>query len=179
MDHGSDHAHADGWESRCGLVDRTFPALPSFIQFDSMHMHIHQSINQPNNNKQTFTNMQQLTPEQYHSLYKWIDTLPLNKVKKNIARDFSDGTLTAQLLHIFEPKLVDLHNYTASLAIAKKRDNWVTLNQKVLKKLGTPISQDQIESIIKGDKGAIEHLLVQIQFTIISQADEKIYITSC
>lgn len=117
--------------------------------------------------------MQQLTPAQLHSLYKWIDSLPLNKVKKNIARDFSDGTLTAQLLHTFEPKLVDLHNYTATLAIAKKRDNWLTLNHKVLKKLGASLSNDEIESIIKGDKGAIERFLVQIQNVLMNQAEEK------
>ena len=34
----------------------------------------------------------ELTPSQLDEVYKWVDAVPLSRPKKNIARDFSDGS---------------------------------------------------------------------------------------
>ncbi len=39
-----------------------------------------------------------LSDEQLDKLYTWIDSIPLSRPKKNLARDFSDGVLMADLL---------------------------------------------------------------------------------
>ena len=33
----------------------------------------------------------QLSDDELHALYAWVDELPLSRPKRNIARDFSDG----------------------------------------------------------------------------------------
>ena len=38
-----------------------------------------------------------LSDEQLDKLYTWIDSIPLSRPKKNIARDFSDGCLVAEV----------------------------------------------------------------------------------
>ena len=35
--------------------------------------------------------MEQLDEEQLQDLYAWLDDIPLSRVKRNVARDFSDG----------------------------------------------------------------------------------------
>ena len=37
--------------------------------------------------------------------------MSLTRPKRNIGRDFADGVLTAEILHNYVPKLIDLHNY--------------------------------------------------------------------
>ena len=44
-------------------------------------------------------------------LYAWVDTIPLSKPKKNLARDFADGVLVAEVVAHYFPRLVELHNY--------------------------------------------------------------------
>jgi len=74
--------------------------------------------------------MAELDPASLSHLYRWIDTIPLDRPKKNIARDFSDGVLMSQVVHYFFPKLVELHNYSASNSIDQKNYNWKTLNRE-------------------------------------------------
>ena len=69
-------------------------------------------------------------------IYEWVDSFQLSRPKKNIARDFSDGLLLAEILKKYVPKLVDLHNYPDCSSTKHKLSNWETLNNKVLKKLG-------------------------------------------
>jgi len=49
--------------------------------------------------------------EELADLYAWVDSIPLSKPKKSIARDFSDGVCVADVVHCYFPKLVELHNY--------------------------------------------------------------------
>ena len=74
--------------------------------------------------------MAELDPAALSQLYRWIDTIPLDRPKKNIARDFSDGVLMSQVVHYFFPKLVELHNYSASNSIDQKNYNWKTMNRQ-------------------------------------------------
>lgn len=73
--------------------------------------------------------MSDLDPASLSSLYRWIDTIPLDRPKKNIARDFSDGVLMSQVIAYFFPKIVELHNYSSSNSIDQKNYNWKTLNR--------------------------------------------------
>jgi hypothetical protein len=63
-------------------------------------------------------------------LYTWIDTFKLSRVKRNIARDFSDGLLVGEITNERYPGMVELHNIVQSLNVQTKKSNWDTLNSK-------------------------------------------------
>lgn len=95
-------------------------------------------------------------------IYEWVDSVPLSRQKKNIARDFNDGVLLAEMIKYHYPKLVDLHNYPSSSSTEMKMSNWNTLNHKVLKKLGLKITKDEINNVVNSKAGAIELLLSKV-----------------
>ena len=70
----------------------------------------------------------QLTDDELHHIYTWVDEIPLSRPKRNIARDFSDGVLVAEIISHFYPKMVELHNYSAANSLKQKMYNWQTLN---------------------------------------------------
>ena len=49
-----------------------------------------------------------------------VDSIPLSRAKKNISRDFSDGVMMAELIHHYNPKIVELHNYPPANSLNKK-----------------------------------------------------------
>eukprot|EP00854_Cymbomonas_tetramitiformis_P011717 gene11717-13835_t len=69
--------------------------------------------------------------DQLQQLYTWVDEIPLSRPKRNIARDFSDGVLVAEITSHYFPKYIELHNYSGANGISQKMYNWGTLNQKV------------------------------------------------
>ena len=71
-----------------------------------------------------------LTDDELNELYTWVDQIPLSRPKKNIARDFSDGLMVAEVVKFFIPKIVSVHNYPASSNVKQKTTNWNTLNSK-------------------------------------------------
>ena len=81
------------------------------------------------------TGMAALTDEQLQKVYVWVDEVPLSRPKRNIARDFSDGVLAAELVAHYFPRLVELHNYSPANSQQQKMYNWKTLNNKVFKKV--------------------------------------------
>lgn len=101
--------------------------------------------------------------EDMQALYSWVDDIPLSRPKRNIARDFADGVLVAEILHHFFPKLVEVHNYSPANSNTQKMYNWKTLNMKVLKRIGVQIHQDDMEEVVKMTPGAIERVLVVVQ----------------
>jgi hypothetical protein len=78
-------------------------------------------------------------------LYVWVDGIPLSRPKRNIARDFSDGVLIAEIVSHFRPSSVELHNFISSSSFNQKMLNWGTLNMKVLKKLGFGMNDRDME----------------------------------
>jgi len=105
--------------------------------------------------------------EDLQSLYNWVDETPLSRPKRNIARDFSDGVLFAEILNHYFPKLVEMHNYSAANSQPQKLMNWNTLNAKVLKKIGYNIHQKDVEEIIRAEPGAVERVLRVLQEKVI------------
>ena len=56
-------------------------------------------------------------------IYEWVDSVPLSRQKKNIARNFNDGDLLAEMIKYHYPKLVDLHNYPSSSSTEMKLEH--------------------------------------------------------
>lgn len=94
-----------------------------------------------------------------HDLYLWVDDIPLSRPKRNIARDFSDGVLVAEVVKNFQPRLVELHNYSPANGLAQKLYNWSTLNQKVFRRLGFVLRHPECEAVAACAPGAIERVL--------------------
>ena len=108
----------------------------------------------------------QFSDASVQALYEWLDSIPLSRPKRNIARDFSDGVLVAEVIHHFLPRLVDLHNYSPANASSQKRNNWDTLKTKVLNKLKIKLDESNIKDVIECRPMAIENVLLQIQQAI-------------
>jgi hypothetical protein len=103
--------------------------------------------------------MGELTADEKQELYAWIDKIPLSRQKRNIARDFSDGVMAAELACHFFPRLVELHNYTSANSISQKLSNWRTLNRKVFAKLEFEVPDQVLQEIVHSQPGVIEYLL--------------------
>jgi len=113
-----------------------------------------------------------LTEEQLRALYSWIDAIPLSRPKRNIARDFSDGVMLAEVVAVYFPAMVELHNYSPANSVQQKVYNFDTLNARVLKKLGFQITRTTIEDIVNCRPGAIENVLNSLQYKM-AQYREK------
>ena len=61
--------------------------------------------------------------DELQRLYAWVDEIPLSRPKRNIARDFADGVLAAEVCHHYFPPLVDLHNYPPANSMRQKLYN--------------------------------------------------------
>ena len=61
-------------------------------------------------------------------LLEWIDGIPFSRPKRNITRDFSDGVFVAEIVRIYRPELIQLHNYPTVSSLSAKYENWKTLN---------------------------------------------------
>ncbi|KAK9817713.1 hypothetical protein WJX72_001100 [[Myrmecia] bisecta] len=111
--------------------------------------------------------------DELQALYTWVDEIPLSRPKKNIARDFADGVLAAEIVQHFFPKLVELHNYSSANGLAQKLYNWNTLNQKVFKRLGFVVAKSECESVANCEPGAVERVLKLLKVRITGFLDDK------
>ena len=68
--------------------------------------------------------MQEFTQEDIREVYEWVDTFNLSKIKKNIARDFSDGVLVFEILKPFYPDYVLLNSIISTNNRNTKKTNW-------------------------------------------------------
>lgn len=115
----------------------------------------------------------ELNDEQYRAIYAWIDGIPLSRPKRNMARDFSDGVLLAEVVSAYFPQLVELHNYTSANSLKHKIYNLETLNVRVLKKLGFTIPRSSIEDIANCKPGAIEQVLNALQYRMAKYRERR------
>ena len=119
-------------------------------------------------NEEYINPQNELSPEQEKEMkeimyiYEWVDSIPLSRQKKNMARDFNDAVLLAEMIKHYYPKLVELHNYPPASSTKQKIANWETLNNKVLRKLGLKIPKDEINDVINSKPNAIEILLKKV-----------------
>ena len=123
-------------------------------------------------NEEYINPQNELSPEQEKEMkeimyiYEWVDSIPLSRQKKNMARDFNDAVLLAEMIKHYYPKLVELHNYPPASSTKQKIANWETLNNKVLRKLGLKIPKDEINDVINSKPNAIEILLKKVKKAI-------------
>lgn len=115
----------------------------------------------------------ELTEEQLRSIYAWIDAIPLSRPKRNIARDFSDGVLFAEVVQAYFPQLVEIHNYTPASSVKQKIYNFETLNQRVFRKLGYVVTRQVIEDIVNCRPGAVEAVLNTLQFKMAKYRERR------
>ncbi|XP_043578196.1 sperm flagellar protein 1-like [Bombus pyrosoma] len=104
-------------------------------------------------------------------IYTWMEQISFSKPKKNLARDFSDGVFMAELLKRYYPRYVDIHNYIPGNSIAKKIDNWCTLNRKVLSKLDVKLGKDVINQLANSQPGVIEKILIELRAKILKDCN--------
>lgn len=114
----------------------------------------------------------ELDDEVLRDLYMWVDTVPLSRPKRNIARDFSDGVLVAEVVKHFFPKYVDLHNFQTCNRVEAKKNNWLMLNWRIFNKFNFKLSEDVIEALISARPGTIEKLLLLLRSKINKQLQE-------
>ena len=121
-----------------------------------------QSNQEPQEDQEEEMNNVQDEDSELMYIYEWVDSIELSRPKKNIARDFSDGVLLAEIIKSYLPHMVDLHNYPSCSNSKHKESNWNVLNNKVLKKLHIKLTKNEIDSIIKAEPLAIEKLLQRV-----------------
>ena len=68
-----------------------------------------------------------LDDEELQRIYQWVDEVPLSRPKRNIARDFADGVLVAEIVSHYFPRLVELHNASRSTQAREQRLSGPTL----------------------------------------------------
>jgi hypothetical protein len=106
---------------------------------------------------------QKLNEDETNSVYLWVDQVSLTRPKRNIARDFSDCVLVAEVVKHFHSKLVDIHNYPQAHNLKQKFTNWNTLNKKVLKRLNMQLSEEEIDDLANAKPGNIERFLFALR----------------
>ncbi|CAH1783030.1 unnamed protein product [Owenia fusiformis] len=99
-------------------------------------------------------------------LYNWVDQIPLSRPKKNLARDFSDGVMCAEVVKHFFPRYVEIHNYAPASSLENKMTNWRLLNRKVFKKLSFELNDDVIRAIATCKAWTIERVLLMLRTKI-------------
>ena len=114
-----------------------------------------------------------LADEELQTLYSWVDEVPLSRPKRNIARDFSDGVLVAELVAHYFPHLVELHNYSSANSAQQKGYNWATLNAKVFRKLGFHVDQGDVQEVCTSKAGAIERVLMNLRAKMVTYRPKK------
>ncbi|XP_054028078.1 sperm flagellar protein 1 [Dryobates pubescens] len=96
-------------------------------------------------------------------LYGWLDAVPLSRPRRNIARDFSDGVLAAEVVKFFFPTMVQLHSYVPSSSTPQKLANWGHLNRKVLSKLNFCVPEDVVRQVVQSRPGTAEQVLLLLR----------------
>ena len=115
----------------------------------------------------------ELTDEQLRALYAWIDAIPLSRPKRNMARDFSDGVLFAEVIAAYFPHLVELHNYAPANSVKQKVYNFETMNSRVLRKLNYMIPRTTIDDIVNCKPGSVELVLNALQYKMAKYRERK------
>ena len=122
-------------------------------------------INIEAKNESYYNHMKDLTQEDLDSLFEWLGTIKFSRkiIPRTLARDFSDGILYAEILKHYFPKFVDLHNFIPTLNAKQKQINWLTINNKILRKISLEFKPSAIQKIIGLEKGFIEKHLFNLK----------------
>jgi hypothetical protein len=108
--------------------------------------------------------------EELPALYAWLDSVPLSRPRRSVARDFADGCLLAEVIAHYHPRLVELHNYSPASGAAGKLKNLEALERRVLRRLGAPAPPDALRAVALGEPGAAEALLKAVRGALAARA---------
>ncbi|KAM9193215.1 sperm flagellar protein 1 [Mergus octosetaceus] len=97
------------------------------------------------------------------ALYRWLDAVPLSRPRRNVARDFSDAVLAAEVVKFFFPAMVQLHSYVPASSTPQKLANWGHLNRKVLSKLNFSLPDEVIRQVAQCRPGTVEQVLLLLR----------------
>lgn len=102
------------------------------------------------------------------NIFVWLEYFTLSRPVSTIKsrafhRAFSDAVLLAEILSVYYPKLVEMHNYPPRNSHSLKLNNWMTLNKKVLKKLKLGLCCNTMEQLANCTPGVIERVLVMVR----------------
>ncbi|XP_053985429.1 sperm flagellar protein 1-like [Hylaeus volcanicus] len=111
--------------------------------------------------------------DRLEELYSWISTIPFSKPNRNLTRDFSDAVLMAEVLKVYYPRYVDLHNYVPASSLSTKKENWSILNRKVLSKIDMKLSKDAINQLANCHPGTAEQLLLELRDKILKNSEHQ------
>ncbi|XP_011260685.2 sperm flagellar protein 1 [Camponotus floridanus] len=111
-------------------------------------------------------------------LVAWLDSIPISKPTRNLTRDFSDAVLVAEILKVYYPRYVELHNYVPANNLNTKKENWNTLNRKVLAKIDMKLTKDAIHNLASASQGAIKKFLLELRIKILRN-DEEAHKMNC
>jgi hypothetical protein len=78
----------------------------------------------------------------------------------------------AELLKRYYPRTVEVQNYIPGSSIARKLDNWNTLNRKVFSKIDIKLNKETINRLAQSKSGEVEKLLLEIRSKIIKDCNE-------
>lgn len=65
----------------------------------------------------------------------------------------------SEILKFYYPNLVNSHNYIPANSVQNKKDNWITLNRKVLSKIDLRLTPETIDQLAHSQPGVIERVL--------------------
>jgi hypothetical protein len=71
--------------------------------------------------------------------------------------------LVAEVVKYYYPRLVQLHNYASANGLPQKKENWTTLNHKVLKVFGFQVAPPDVDAVARAAPGAVEGVLRTLQ----------------
>lgn len=112
----------------------------------------------------------QLTDNQLEMVYSWVDKVPQSRPKKNIMRDFADGSQIAHVIrHYLSGQykgMVHVHNYVETSSKSVKLENWSMLNQRVLAKLGMNLNKEEMIGVVNCQYLMIETILFKVKRAI-------------
>ncbi|TGZ63634.1 hypothetical protein CRM22_006834 [Opisthorchis felineus] len=92
---------------------------------------------------------------------RWLNSLELSYLNREIERKTSNGILVAVILHTYYPRSVNLGYLVDGSSTSIKASNWRIL-EKVFKSLEFPIEQSIIDGTIHGKYGAAFELITKI-----------------
>lgn len=104
-----------------------------------------------------------LSEEEIREIYEWVDEFDLTRIKRNIARDFSDAVLIAEILKEYYPQLVWMHCYSGVSSSMEKKQNWLLLKKRVMNKISFSLGMSEINSIINVEEHAVEKFLFRLK----------------
>lgn len=79
----------------------------------------------------------------------------------------------AEVLKVYYPRYVDLHNYVPASSLTTKKDNWNMLNRKVLSRIDMKLNKDTINQLANSHPGAAEHLLLEVKNKILKSFEHQ------